>query len=42
MNINEFFDIMQPNFCDDYVEVNNECQLWKICEELFEHMGQQI
>lgn len=49
MNINEFldiaeefFDMMHPNFCDDYVEENNECQLWKICEEFFEQIGQQF
>jgi hypothetical protein len=49
MNINEFLDIaeeffgiMHPNFCDDYVEKNNECQLWTICEEFFEQIGQQV
>jgi len=49
MNINDllcitedFFGIIYPNFCDEYVEENNECQLWKICEEFFEQMGPQI
>ena len=49
MNINEFLDIaeeffgiMHPNFCDEYIEENNECQLLKICEEFFQQMGQQV
>jgi hypothetical protein len=42
MNINKFFDIMQPNFGDDYVEANNECQLWKICEKFFEQIRPQV
>lgn len=49
MNINEFldkvegfFDIMHPNFCNYYVYENDACQLWKICEEFFNEMGQQI
>ncbi len=49
MNINEFleiveefFDLIHPNFCDDYVEEDNEFNLWKICEEFFEQIGPQI
>lgn len=40
MNINEllyiakeFFEIIHPNFCEDYVEENEEFKLWKLCED---------
>jgi hypothetical protein len=49
MNINytlnvveEFLDIMYPNFCNDYDYENNESELWKICEEFFQQIGPQI
>jgi len=49
MNINEFFDIAQeffdtlnPNFCEDYFEENSECEFLKICEEFFYQIGPQI
>ena len=51
MNINElfdvaeeFFDIIYPNFCDDYVDENMEFpfSFWEICEEWFHEMGPQI
>lgn len=49
MNINEFFeiteeffDLMNPNLCEDYVEENEEFELWKLCEEFFGQIGQQI
>jgi hypothetical protein len=49
MNINEFFDIaeeffdkLNPKFCEDYFEENIEFELWKICEEFFQQIGQQI
>jgi ferritin len=49
MNINElleiaeeFFDNMHPNFCEDYVEQNEESELWKLCEDFFSQMGQQV
>ena len=49
MNINElleiaeeFFDNMHPNFCEDYVEQNEEFELWKLCEDFFSQIGQQI
>jgi hypothetical protein len=38
----EFFGIMHPNYCEDYIEENYESELWKICEEFFEQMGPQI
>ncbi len=40
--IENFFDLIHPNFCDDYVEEDNEFNLWKICEEFFEQIGPQI
>ena len=49
MNINEFleiveefFDLMHPNFCDDYVEDINKCQLWTICDDFFQQIGPQV
>ena len=49
MNINEFFDIaedffdtLNPNFCEDYFEENIECEFLKICEEFFYQIGPQI
>ena len=39
MNINDFFDIaeeffdkLNPNFCEDYFEENSECEFLKICD----------
>ena len=36
MNINEFFeiaekffDLINPNLCEEYVEEKRECELWK-------------
>jgi hypothetical protein len=40
-----FFDMKHPNFCEDYIEENdenNESELWKICEEFFEQMRPQV
>lgn len=49
MNINEFFEIaerffelMNPNLCEDYIEENEESELWKLCEDFFDQMGPQI
>jgi hypothetical protein len=46
MNINElleeFFDNMYPNFCEEYVEENEVFELWKICDDFFQQMGQQV
>jgi hypothetical protein len=49
MNINEllyiakeFFEIIHPNFCDDYIEENDELELWKLCEDFFQQIGQQF
>lgn len=49
MNINEFleiagrfFDMKHPNFSEDYIEENDESELWKICEEFFEQMRPQV
>lgn len=49
MNINElfelaeeFFDLINPNICEDYVEENEESEIWKLCEEFFEQIGPQI
>ena len=49
MNINEFFDIaeeffdtLNPKFCEDYFEENSEGEFWKICEDFFEEIGPQI
>lgn len=49
MNINDFFDIaedffdkLNPNFCEDYFEENSECEILKICEDFFYQIGPQI
>jgi len=48
MNINlfdiadDFFTMLNPNFCDDDIEEIEPCELWQICEEFFEQMGQQF
>jgi hypothetical protein len=49
MNINDFFDItedffdkLNPNFCEDYFEENIEFEFWKICEDFFYQIGPQI
>lgn len=49
MNINEllhvaeeFFELMNPNFCQDYINENEESELWKICDDFFQQMGQQV
>jgi hypothetical protein len=38
----EFFDLMNPNFSDEYIEENEESELWKLCEDFFEQMRPQI
>jgi len=49
VSINEFFEIAEkffamkhPTYFEDYIEDNNESELWKICEEFFEQIGPQI
>jgi hypothetical protein len=49
MNINdllkatkEFFDMMNPNFCDDYVEDIELSELWEFCEDFFYQFRQQV
>ena len=49
MNINhifnlteDFFTMINPNFCDDCDDEIEESELWKICEDFFEQMGQQF
>ena len=41
----EFFNMMNPNFCDDYMEdIENDSiiQFWELCEDFFSQMGPQI
>ena len=46
MNINgileELFDNIAPNFCEDYVEENKEFEFWTMCEDFFSQIGQQF
>ena len=49
MNINdflalakEFFDQLNPNFCEDYIEGPEEFAVWKLCEDFFNQMGPQV
>lgn len=46
MNINEFliiaeefFDIVHPNFCEDFVQDSVESEFWTICEEFFQEIN---
>ena len=40
--IDEFFIILNPNISNDYIEENDDSELWKLCEDFFEQMGPQI
>ena len=52
MNINEFleiadefFSVLHPNYCDDYIEEDkedNKSEFWSICKEFFQQIGPQI
>lgn len=49
MNINdflaitkEFFERLNPNFCDDYIEVSEGVEFWNLCEDFFNQMGPQV
>jgi hypothetical protein len=61
MNINEFleiadefFSVIHPNYCDDYIEEDkedkedkednedNKSEFWSICEDFFQQIGPQI
>jgi hypothetical protein len=49
MDINEFleiagrfFDMKHPNYCEDYIEENDESELWKIIEDFFEQIRPQV
>lgn len=38
----EFFDQLNPNFCEEYIEEPEEFEVWNLCEDFFNKMGPQV
>lgn len=38
----EFFQQINPNFCEDYFEKIDFVELWEVCEDFFYQFRQQV
>jgi hypothetical protein len=38
----DFFELLHPNFCEEYTPDDNIITMFQVCQEFFEQMGPQI